>query len=95
MSSECRFRKPSREFFLELLRVSGLTSPDKILVIGDSLVNDVHGATSVGLRAVLVDRNIEASKREFPESVPCVRSLDDLMQCVTSEQLISEMEFRP
>lgn len=95
VSSECRFRKPSREFFLELLRVSGLTSPDKILVIGDSLVNDVHGATSVGLRAVLVDRNIEASKREFPESVPCVRSLDDLMQCVTSEQLISEMEFRP
>src|SRR5215467_15829126 len=69
LSSDCRFRKPSRHFFLELLRVSGVTSPDEILVIGDSLVNDVYGAACAGLPAVLVDRNTEASKRGFPERV--------------------------
>jgi FMN phosphatase YigB (HAD superfamily) len=89
VSSECRFRKPSRQFFLELLRVSGVTSPDEILVIGDSLVNDVYGAACAGLHAVLVDRNTEAGKREFPEKVPCVRSLDELMQCMTNKQLVS------
>jgi HAD superfamily hydrolase (TIGR01549 family) len=88
VSSECRFRKPSRHFFLELLKVSGVTSPDEILVIGDSLVNDVYGAACAGLRAVLVDRNAETSKREFSERVPCVRSLDELMQCMT-KRLVS------
>jgi HAD superfamily hydrolase (TIGR01549 family) len=89
VSSECRFRKPSRHFFLELLRVSEVTSPDEILVIGDSLVNDVSGAASAGLRAVLVDRNTEVSKREFLERVPCVRSLDELMQYMTNKLLVS------
>jgi HAD superfamily hydrolase (TIGR01549 family) len=89
VSSECRFRKPSRHFFLELLKVSGVTSPDEILVIGDSFVNDVHGAACAGLRAVLVDRNTEASKREFPERVPCVQSLGELMQCMTNKQLVA------
>jgi FMN phosphatase YigB (HAD superfamily) len=89
VSSECRFRKPSRQFFLELLKVSGAKSPDEILVIGDSLVNDMYGAATAGLHAVLVDRNTEASERESPESVPCVQSLDELMQCMTNKQLIS------
>jgi len=95
LSSECRFRKPSRHFFLELLKVSGVTSPDEILVIGDSLVNDMYGAACAGLHAVLVDRNTEPSKREFPESVPCVQSLDELMQCMTNKQMVREVELRP
>jgi FMN phosphatase YigB (HAD superfamily) len=95
VSSECRFRKPSRQFFLELLKVSGVTSPDEILVIGDSLVNDVYGAACAGHRAVLVDRNTEASKREFPETVSCVQSLDELMQCMTDAQLVSRVELQP
>jgi FMN phosphatase YigB (HAD superfamily) len=89
VSSECRFRKPSLHFFLELLRVSGVTSAGEILVIGDSFVNDVRGAVSAGLQAVLVDRNTEPSKLEFPETVPCVQSLDELMQCMTNGQLVS------
>lgn len=88
VSSECRFRKPSRGFFLELLKVSGVTYPRDVLVIGDSLVNDVHGAASVGLQAVLVDRNSAPTKR-FQETAACVRSLDELMQFLTSRQLVS------
>jgi HAD superfamily hydrolase (TIGR01549 family) len=93
VSSECRFRKPSRQFFLELLKVSGVASPDEILVIGDSLVNDVYGAADVGLNAVLVNRNTEASKRECPEWIPCVQSLSELMQRLANREFVSDMEL--
>jgi FMN phosphatase YigB (HAD superfamily) len=89
VSSECRFRKPSRQFFLELLRVSGVTSPDEVLVIGDSLTDDVYGAVRAGLHAVLMDRNTETRKREFPETVASVQSLDELRQRLASKQLVS------
>ena len=90
VSSECRFRKPSRDFFLELLKASKAASPDEILVIGDSLVNDVYGAAAAGLQAVLVDRNTEGGKREYPETVPCVPSLDELMQHMNAHRLVVE-----
>jgi len=89
VSSECRFRKPSRQFFLELLRVSGVTSPDEILVIGDSLTDDVYGGVRAGLQAVLMDRNTETLPREFPETVPSIQSLDELRQRLPSRQLVS------
>jgi FMN phosphatase YigB (HAD superfamily) len=95
VSSDCRFRKPSRHFFLELLKVSGVASRGEVLVIGDSLVNDVFGAAGAGLNAVLVDRNAEPSKREFPETVPCVQSLDEFIECMTNGQLVSGVELRP
>jgi HAD superfamily hydrolase (TIGR01549 family) len=88
VSSECRFRKPSRHFFLELLKVSGVACPDEILVIGDSLVDDVYGAARAGLQAVLMDRNPEAPRREFREAAPSVQSLDELAQRLTGEQLV-------
>lgn len=89
VSSECRFRKPSGQFFLELIKVSGVTSPNEILVIGDSLVNDVYGAACAGLRAVLVDRKSEAGQRYIPETVPCVLSLDELIECMTSKEIVT------
>jgi HAD superfamily hydrolase (TIGR01549 family) len=89
VASECRFRKPSRNFFVELFRVSEVTSPDDILVIGDSLVNDVCGAACAGLRGVLVDRKTEAGKRNVPETVPCVHSLDELTLCMIGKQFVS------
>ena len=89
VSSECRFRKPSRYFFLELLRASGVKSPDEILVIGDSLTNDVYGSARAGLRAVLMDRNTEGRELEFPKTVPSVQSLEELMRCLTGKQLVA------
>jgi FMN phosphatase YigB (HAD superfamily) len=90
ISSECHFRKPSRQFFRELLKVSGVTCTTEILVIGDSLVNDVYGATGLGLQAVLIDRNDDGGERKFEETVPFVQSLDQLAQCVTSKQLVAK-----
>jgi HAD superfamily hydrolase (TIGR01549 family) len=90
VSSECHFRKPSRQFFRELLNVSGVTCATEILVIGDSLVNDVYGATGLGLQAVLIDRNDEGGERNVPGTVPFVQSLDQLAQCVASKQLVAK-----
>lgn len=90
VSSECGFRKPSRRFFLELLKVSGATSPHEILVVGDSLANDVYGATRAGLQAVLVERNHEAREPSFPKTVFSVQSLDEAMQCLTGRHLVSK-----
>ena len=89
ISSECRFRKPSRHFFLELLKVSGVASPQEVLVIGDSLANDVYGATRAGLQAVLIERNAEALESAFPKTVPSVQSLDELMQPLRGRRLVS------
>ncbi len=94
ISSECRFRKPSRQFFRELLKVSGVNCPEEVLVIGDSLANDVYGATHAGLRAVLVARSAKARKSEYPETVPRVQSLHDLVPCLTGEQAVGA-EQRP
>jgi HAD superfamily hydrolase (TIGR01549 family) len=94
ISSECRFRKPSRQFFRELLKVSGVTFPQEVLVIGDSLANDVYGATRAGLRAAFVARSAEARESEYPKAVPCVQSLLELVPCLTGEQAVAA-EQRP
>ncbi len=92
ISSECRFRKPSQQFFQEVLRVSGVGSPQEVLFIGDSLTNDVYGATNAGLRAVHVARRVEACDGERPDGVPCVRSLLELVPRLAGEQVVASEE---
>lgn len=48
--------KPSRVIFDHAVACSGV-SPNEILHVGDSLTSDYEGATSAGLRAVLLDRD--------------------------------------
>ena len=45
--------KPSEEFFRLATRALGM-EPDRVLVVGDDIENDVGGAQAAGLRAVLV-----------------------------------------
>ena len=55
-SFECGYRKPSKEIYdIFLKRFSIL--PTETLMIGDSLKNDVVGAQSAGLDAILLDRD--------------------------------------
>jgi ribonucleotide monophosphatase NagD (HAD superfamily) len=65
-----------------------------MLVIGDSPVNDVYGATHAGLRSVFVARSIEIRESEYSETVPCVQSLLELVPCLTGEQAVA-VEHRP
>lgn len=53
ISSEIGWRKPAREFFAEMCRQAD--SPlEQILYVGDDPVNDYEGATTAGMRCLLL-----------------------------------------
>jgi putative hydrolase of the HAD superfamily len=55
VSASVGFRKPAREFFREVLRVANCEAA-QVLFVGDDIENDYTGATTAGLKAILVDR---------------------------------------
>jgi putative hydrolase of the HAD superfamily len=73
VSSEVGFRKPCHSFYDALLDEIR-ASPDEVLMVGDDLENDVRGAESAGIRAVLI-RRCEGSP---PDGVTSVKSLLEL-----------------
>lgn len=77
ISSQCHFRKPARRFFRRLIDVAGVESPGEILVVGDSLINDVVGAQRCGLRAIHLSRADEEPVRSHSD-INKVRSLAEL-----------------
>jgi putative hydrolase of the HAD superfamily len=74
VSTRVGYAKPDRRIFEAALRQHGL-EPHEALHIGDSMTNDFRGASDAGLRAVLVDRGINAS----PSTPACVGSLDEVL----------------
>ena len=53
-SSEIPYTKPHPEAFLAAMRAVGVTDPASCVFVGDRPFDDVHGAKSTGMRAVLV-----------------------------------------
>jgi HAD superfamily hydrolase (TIGR01549 family) len=86
VSSNCRLRKPSRQFFLELLKISGV-SPSEVLMIGDSVVNDVYGATAAGLKSALLDRDATSGKPGLFQGTPSFSSLNQLARTLAPENV--------
>jgi putative hydrolase of the HAD superfamily len=56
VSSRSGAAKPDKDIFLSALRYHR-AEPQRALHVGDSLREDVEGASAVGMRAVLLDRN--------------------------------------
>lgn len=77
-SEDARSYKPRKELFEYALEKTGL-SPDEVVHIGDSLSSDVKGASSVGIRAIWVNR----SNREVPEGVTAVKNLLEGMYAIS------------
>jgi putative hydrolase of the HAD superfamily len=81
-SSEHGYLKPHPSIFNAALQLLGVDAPRAVMV-GDSLGQDVAGALSVGMRAVLVRRG--PGNQPFPgdterfETVPVIHSLRDLL----------------
>ncbi len=63
VSAEFGWRKPHRAIFEEGLRLAG-TEPEETVHVGDSLVDDVMGAATLGIRPVLI------AQRSPPEELP-------------------------
>lgn len=84
ISSELGFRKPSADFYHAIVSELNVAA-DRVLMVGDGLENDVEGALSVGMKAVLIDRTLE---RDHSEDVSenrhrVIRSLHELQGLLT------------
>lgn len=53
-SSEIDWTKPRREAFIAAMTAIGVTDPARCVFVGDRPWDDIHGAKSAGMRAVLV-----------------------------------------
>jgi putative hydrolase of the HAD superfamily len=73
ISSEIGWKKPAAGYFAGLSAMTGL-SPAEILLVGDDLDNDFHGARAAGLHALLLD---PAERHHVAE---CVGTLRDLLR---------------
>ena len=69
-SEDAKSYKPRKELFELALNNTGL-SAEQVVHIGDSLSNDVQGASSVGIDAIWVNR----SGRDVPNGVISVGNL--------------------
>ena len=69
--------KPCREIFEKALEVAGC-KPEEAVHIGDSVVSDVEGASTVGIQPVLIDR----SGKEKCDKAIVVKSLDEVINLI-------------
>lgn len=69
-SEDVRSYKPRPEMFTEGLRRWGL-KPQDVIHIGDSLLNDVTGAQSLGITAVWLNRNGKQAKADITPDYCC------------------------
>jgi putative hydrolase of the HAD superfamily len=66
-TSEIGRTKPHPEAFQAAMAAVGVSDPASCVFVGDRPFDDVHGAKSIGMRAVLVPNSDVPS---FPGSVP-------------------------
>jgi putative hydrolase of the HAD superfamily len=75
LSSETGYCKPDREIFEAAVRSLGVPASE-VLLVGDSLHDDVEAAMKAGLSAVLLDRR---NRHESAENVPRISSLKEVL----------------
>ena len=66
--------KPDKKIFIEAIRRSGV-KPAEVCHIGDDLRADIRGANSVGIEAILIDRNRKHKKN----SLATISSFQELL----------------
>jgi hypothetical protein len=59
---------------------AGGVRPEESVMVGDSLLHDIEGARSVGMRGVLVHRG--AGRAEVGGGIPVIRDLSELLQLI-------------
>ena len=73
-SAEVGSAKPDKKIFIEAIRRSGV-KPAEVCHIGDDLLADIRGANSVGIEAILIDRNSKHKKN----SLTTISSFQELL----------------
>jgi putative hydrolase of the HAD superfamily len=77
-TSEIPWVKPHPEAFRAVMRAIGMTDPADCVFVGDRPYDDVHGAKSMGMRAVLVP-NSDVPGFEAAEPDAVIGRLSDLL----------------
>ena len=78
-TSEIPWVKPHPEAFRAAMRAVGITDPADCVFVGDRPYDDVHGAKSAGMRAVLVP-NSDVPGFEAAEPDAVISRLSDLLE---------------
>jgi putative hydrolase of the HAD superfamily len=82
-SSEIDWTKPHPEAFLAAMGAVGVTSPERCVFVGDRPWDDIHGAKSVGMRAVLIPHSdVPTFADATPDAV--INTLSDLIPLIDS-----------
>jgi putative hydrolase of the HAD superfamily len=84
-TSEIPWTKPHPEAFRAALSAVQVADPARAVFIGDRVFDDIHGAKSVGMRAVLVPHSTIPQWQHGPvagEPDAVVRRLSDLMAII-------------
>ena len=71
ISSETGFAKPHPEIFRAAIRAAGVPA-SRILLVGDSLADDVQGGAAAGIHAILIDRH---GRYSGSDRVPVIQNL--------------------
>lgn len=80
-SSEIDWTKPHPEAFLAAISAAGATDPARCVFVGDRPWDDIHGAKSVGMRAVLLPNEaVPPFAAARPDAV--ITSLSDLLPLI-------------
>lgn len=83
ISSLAQAAKPAPKIF-QLALDKHAVDPEEALHVGDSLRDDVEGATKAGLRAVLLDRSAR-NLHSLPAGVRQIASLSEVLDLLTQE----------
>ena len=77
-SADIGFRKPSKEIFHYVLTDIGISHPEKVFFIGDSLEKDYIGAKESGLTPILFSSKTVTSDLEFHNISSLLKYFQDL-----------------
>jgi putative hydrolase of the HAD superfamily len=84
-TSEIPWTKPHPEAFLAAMRAVGAEDPQRVVFVGDRLFDDIHGAKSMGMKAVHVPHStipVEQFGHTDGEPDAVVQRLRDLVAIV-------------
>lgn len=84
-SSSLEWTKPHAEAFVAAMRAIGVEDPTRCVYVGDRLYDDVHGASQLGMRTILVPHSTIPEGEKLPvDAVPdaVVQRLSDILPIV-------------
>jgi 2-haloalkanoic acid dehalogenase type II len=88
-SEEARDYKPQPSLFLEMLRRLGVT-PQETVYVGDRQLEDILGASQVGISAVWINRSGDSPDPELPKPAYQISSLAKLPALLTAWPLAED-----